>query len=192
MTKIRKIPKLKKKIRPSIGLFIITKEPGKNGRIVVILRRRGEIKFARNYWVKEPWAGAHVASTHGKSRWGETSDQTLWRKAEDQMGRDFCIQARLYERHLLLLSENKIKKGRTYGVCVHYKCIPSLKADSASAGFVAFPLSQICKIRTLTDEDRERPITDLHDIAMFADEIQALKSIKNNRQLLSFLVHYCK
>jgi hypothetical protein len=187
VAKTREIPKLNIEIRPSIGLYLITEEPGTGGEIVVILRRRGETKFDCDTWKGEPWAGAHVAPAHGKSRWKETPEQTLWRKAEDQMGQAFCRAARLRERSLFLLSENKEKKGRTYGVCVNYKCIRCLRSDSASAGFVAFPISEIHKIRELTLMDRETPITDIKDIAMFPDEIQALRAIEGNRQLLSFL-----
>jgi len=190
MSNIRKILSVKRKVRPSIGLFIITKEPGKKGRLVVMLRRRGLIKFKSDYWRHEPYAGAHVASAHGKTRWEETPKETLCRKTKEQLGEPFCHRAKLDDRQIYLLSEDIGRKAKTYGVCVHHNCIQNLFSDSSCAGFLPFPLSKIHTIRVLTMADRGKVITDLNDIAMFPDEIRALKKIRGNRQLLSFLYRH--
>ncbi len=190
MSYIRKILSAKGKVRPSIGLFIITKAPGEKGQLIVMLRRRGLVKFKSNYWRYEPYAGAHVASAHGKTRWEETPKETLCRKTKEQLGDFFCNIARLDDRQIHLLSKDIDRKAKTYGVCVHHNCIQYLFSDSSCAGFIPFPLSKIHTIRELTTADRGKVITDLNDIAMFADEIRALKAIRRNRQLLSYFNYH--
>ncbi len=184
---MNKKPKIKK-IKPSVGLILVAKEP-KTDRLIAVLRTRATIKFCE-VWEEHPWPRACQVSVHGKSLCWETPTQTLHRKAKEQLGERFYNIARLDDREFRLLVEDNRRKVKTYGLCVRQEYIRHIRTDSSSFGIRIFYLDQISKIRPLRRADRWKKITDLDEVAMFPDEIRALKKIRGNRQLLSFLYRH--
>lgn len=173
---------------PSVGLMIMTRV-SKRSPVVVVMRRRNKQKFNGGLLV-EPWAGALVATVHGKKKWKESSNQTLWRKAKEQLGDGFLNATRLEDRDIHLLYEENQKLVKTYGLCVRFSSVELIRFDTSTAGIELIPLSEIENIRSLTQSDRERPINNFNDYAMFEDEKNALIIARENKQLLSFLGRY--
>lgn len=177
----------KSKKMESTGLVIITRIPGPDKRrFGVVLRQRGKIDYAKN-WVNMPWAGAYQVSAHGKLRWGETHRQTIERKIKEQLGEGFLNSIRLDDRDPRILVDNKQSKVKTYSLCVMTECVSTIRQEVSCDGVIVFPLNEIGRIRKLTKEDRDKPITNPDEIAMFADEIKALREIiRRHHEILAF------
>jgi hypothetical protein len=188
---VAELEKSSEEIKPSVGLIIVTKGPQKSP-IMAILRRRGDTKYNGKIWVQEPWAGLCQATVHGKIKWEESPTHTLYRKAKDQLGECFFNSVKLDDREARLLINDNERRVKTYGLCVHPKCISHIRLDSSSAGIKRVYLDKLDEIRIATKADRNTPITDLNDIVMFEDEFMALQEIMKdeNRQLLSIMRHW--
>jgi hypothetical protein len=167
----------------STGLVIITRMPDK--RFGVVLRQRGKIDYKG--WIDMPWAGAYQVSAHGKLRWGETHRQTIERKIKEQLGEGFLNRIDLDNRDPRILVDDKRAKVKTYALCVMPECVSTIRQEVSCDGVIVFPLEERGRIRKLTKQDRDKPITDPNEIAMFRDEIRALNEIIRRRQeILAF------
>ena len=159
--------------RKSVGLIVLTRgSPG--GPLIAILRRRGKYKWQKRI-KRESYPGACQVTAHGKLKWGETSKETLWRKVKEELGDVFFNIAKLEDRDPRLLVDDKERMVKTYGVWVYPQCVERMFFDFSSGGIDYISLDEIDKIQELTKADKETGITDFNIIAMFPDEIKALK-----------------
>lgn len=179
-------PEFDNQVKPSVGLIIVTRE-SKKSPLVAVLRRRGEIKLSKSEWKKESWAGAYQATAHSRLKGLESHTDTLLRKVHDQLGSLFFNFTRIADREMIPLFNDTERKVKTYGLSVHPRSLNHISLGPTSAGIKLFPLDEVDRIRELRQEDRDVIITDSNDIAMFSDEILALRNIALNRQLLAFL-----
>ncbi len=174
----------KSKKEKSAGIVFITRMP--DGRFGVVLRQRGKIDYEKG-WTEMPWAGARQVSAHGKLRWQETHKQTLERKIKEQLGESFLNNIHLDDRDPRILVDDKRAKVKTYSLCIMPECIKMISQEASCDGIIVFPLDERGKIRKLTKKDRDKPITDPDEIAMFADEIKALHEIiRRRKEILAF------
>jgi 8-oxo-dGTP pyrophosphatase MutT (NUDIX family) len=164
--------------KQSVGLVVLTEIPSMGG-VVAILQRRG--KFNHEKMGPESWPGGCQVTCHGKvEEVDEGVLDALQREIEEEFGWDAVQEILPDPNQAILLSdeESESERALTYGVLVPPSGFlregkVSLNASSGGLDFVT--RDKVGQIQELRNFDKRTGVTDLNTIAMFSDEIEAVR-----------------
>lgn len=142
--------------------------------LVAVLQRRGE--FNPEKMDDESWPGACQVTSHGKLNDGEGWVDGLIREATEELGRG--IEIHLQNCNWATLREKKGKEhARTYGIIAPPHVLQDIRLEPVSGGMKILKRSELCHILDLrTNFNKTEGVRDRQVIAMFPDEIEAVKA----------------
>ncbi len=150
------------KKKKTVGLILIT-DTGK-----AVLQVRG---FNTEKNEQETYRGANQLTVHGNIKKGETEREALLRETKEELGGEF---AKLLQ-YQTLEELNKIKNDKisvtNFGFRITEKDLETIK----DAKIRLISKDDIVNIRKLKMSDRLSGIASADEIAMFSDDIEALK-----------------
>jgi ADP-ribose pyrophosphatase YjhB (NUDIX family) len=155
----------------SVGLVVITVIDGQK---VALLHKRGG--FNPEKMKPETWPGASQVSCHGKLRDGEDFKQGLYREAEEELGPLFVRKLEENEDQIILIYEKHTqdKSVKTFAVFMENPAfLKDIRLAGASGGILL--ADENTELRNLKNFDKKQGVTDNNVVAMFADEIQAVR-----------------
>lgn len=158
----------------SVGLVVLTDVPDMGGRVAV-LQRRGE--FNHEKMKPESFPGACQVTAHGKVEEGENRFEALGREFIEELGKAvgdliFRLGASPVELSRIVTEE---KEAVTYGALFPATFLQSVKLNPSSGGLVLLTEDKVDSIQDLGSFDKKEGVTDRRVIAMFPDEIEAVR-----------------
>ncbi len=162
----------------SVGLLVFTELP--NLGLCAVLQRRGEFNTEKT--APESWPGGCQVTAHGKLEEGENFEDAIRREIAEELGAGFFGQCypffgRLVEANR---SETPNKIVVTFAIRVDVSALKHIRLGPDSGGLVYFPLTRsISDITDLTAFNKTTGVPDRATIAMFNDEIEALRLARN-------------
>ncbi|MDP3999673.1 MAG: NUDIX domain-containing protein [bacterium] len=161
----------------SVGLVMITEIP-EMGRVAV-LQRRGE--FNHEKMGPESWPGGCQVTAHGKVEENETFERALFREIVEELGENLkhALMALRSSDDMPMREVMRSEKGRhekvTLAVKVPMDFLGYIRLGPSSGGLVLLPETRLDEIKWLTDFGKDVGVTDRRIIAMFPDEIEAVR-----------------
>jgi hypothetical protein len=161
----------------SVGLVLYTVVKGK---VVAVLHRRGGFTFTDELDVRdESWPGGCQVSSHGK--WkdgdGEGSIRTVLREIREELGDPTANLVAAQQVHLQVLStkDGETEAVTTYGLLVAnpQELLPYIRLSAESGGLVLVNRNQ--PLANLRDYPKAEGVTDRRVVALFPDEIEAVR-----------------
>lgn len=154
-----------------VGLLVIVKV-GNEG--MAVLQRRGE--FNHEKMGPESWPGGCQVTVLGGGRAGETPLQAMWREISEELGErvtDFMLLRNFLVK--LLDKEEGNQQKKIFGVIESNYLLTIIRLHPSTGGLVLLPESKVEEIQDLTQFDKKEGVTDRKVIAMFPDEIEAVR-----------------
>jgi hypothetical protein len=153
----------------SVGLIVMTRI-GPEKELFAVLSRRGSRNQEKG-WAPESYPGACQVTAHGKLKPDEDSKEGLLREVQEELGDVFrrCVM-----RHSIdaLVEGQKV----TYCVLVDSDALNFIRLHPSSGGLEFVKEDQIDDILDLSHFfTKAEGVDSLEIIAMFPDEIEALK-----------------
>ncbi|MFQ5661683.1 MAG: hypothetical protein ACE5F2_00310 [Candidatus Paceibacteria bacterium] len=160
--------------KKTVGLIILTNIPDPVGT-VAILQTRGKFNYEKRQ--PETYTGATQISVHGSLNENEGEFEALEREAREELG-DEIAQA-IESKKDKLIELNRVEKDNllnvNFGIVLPHEYLQKVKLHPSSGGLKLLPKSKIKEISELKESDRESGIQDGKQIAMFPDDIEAVK-----------------
>lgn len=161
----------------SVGLVVLTEIP--NIGVVALLRRRGKVNPEKEDF-RESYPGGCQVTCHGRAEEGESFENALFREMREEVG--FHLVDFPVRHQLVVLVDNPGEKEDviTYGAMIPwgdmiYALRSRIRLESSSGGLEFLLQSEVDNIQNLRDFDKRAGVTDLNVIAMFEDEIEAVR-----------------
>ncbi|MEK7551843.1 MAG: NUDIX domain-containing protein [Patescibacteria group bacterium] len=160
--------------KTSVGLVVLTKLPGMGG-VVAVLQVRGT--FNHEKMARESWPGACQVTCHGGAEEGEDTIKTLEREFEEECGIRFSDIAPYFRSAMTeLIRKDDDKPVVTYGLLIEDPSfLKVLKLNTSTGGIHLLQREQLNELIDLRTIDKVRGVTDRRTIAMFPDEIAAVR-----------------
>lgn len=160
--------------KKDIGLIVLvdTQERG----LVAVLQVRGNFNVEKNE--QETYVGASQLTAHGGINEGESKIDALLRETREELGEEFAnlIQGRTLDLKELNRVENENMSVVNFGLTVAKQDLEKIKIDERTGGSIRLVTKdEIDNIRELKASDRLNSIIDKNEIAMFPDDIGAVK-----------------
>ncbi len=160
----------------SVGLVVLTDIPGMG--VVAVLRRRGKINPEKDDF-HESYPGGCQVTCHGKVKpEDDKEDEALLREAGEEIGQEAAHKLLVQNRgRLTVLVDDREANAVTFGIFMpDPDFIHLIRLEVSSGGLELLPQSEIGNIRDLLrDFDKRTGVTDTNVIAMFPDEIKAVR-----------------
>ncbi len=141
------------------------------------MQRRG--KFNPETKTRESFAGACQITAHGKAKDTENAEQALYREIEEELGRSAMLTILNHWNQAVMLKklEEPEKQVLSYGLYLENPdIICNLTLTAGTGGLeIVDSTSFETRVKELTKADKALGITDTNTIAMFADEIEAVR-----------------
>ena len=183
----------------SVGLVVLTEVPGMG--VVALLRRRGKYNYEKEKeGFRESCPGSCQVTCHGKVKsWDEDGDliidrelgpddhmetdpEALFRELKEELGKTAgtdILKSTPDGGDPIVLMDDVESNAVTFGVFYPPKnlawLLQVIKLESSTGGLEFLPQSEVDNIRNLRDFDKDTGVTDLNIIAMFRDEIEAVR-----------------
>ncbi|HJO89638.1 MAG: NUDIX domain-containing protein [Candidatus Pacebacteria bacterium] len=162
------------KIKKTIGLIILTNIPDPVGA-VAILQTRGKFNYEKR--TPETYTSAMQISVHGSIEEDESEFEALIRETKEELGEE--IAQEIEGRYGELIELNRIEKDSlsnvNFGIVLPHEFLQKVKLHPSSGGLKLLPKEKVEEITELKKSDREHGIQDGKKIAMFPDDIEAVK-----------------
>lgn len=164
----------------SVGLVVLTEVPGLG--VVVVLQRRGKNnpeKFEEGK-INESYPGGCRVTCHGRVR-GIYCDErdALYRKSLEEIGKDasFFVLTFFNQFVELVRHEGDDESSVIFGFVVHngVEFLKKIRLHPSSGGLELLSQGEVRNIRNLGDFDKRVGVTDSGVIAMFPDEVEAVR-----------------
>jgi len=149
----------------SVGLLVMTRLPDYREK-VAILHRRGVLNENLRL---QSWAGGFQVTATGKVEEGEKEKQCLYREIGEEIGKA------LYPQNGKLVELFRNEERVIYGIYQDKVWVKNSRLSLASGGLVPVTKEVLPRIKNLLDFSKETGVKDRDVIAMFPDEITALK-----------------
>lgn len=162
------------KNKKSVGLIVITKHPQTSDPIAVLVRR-GKYNHEKG-WSKESYPGACQVTVHGKLESEESPIEALFREIREELGDVFLRIVKKLTDPPRLVWEDAEMGVRTYGVAVHHSALSFIALGPSSGGLQFVTCEEVKDILNLRTFDKSIGVKDVDTVAMFPDEIEALKA----------------
>lgn len=163
-----------------MGLVVLTEVPGNPGpALVAVLQRRGEWNTEK--MAPESYPGACQVTVHGKVEKGESPSSALFREIDQELGAEaleFLRRGALGPEHdfpELLKEETPDKLVITWGMKVPCELLRVIRLGPDSGGLRLLEREEVAFIANLNNFDKKEGVMDRTDVAMFPDEIEAVK-----------------
>ena len=163
----------KTKIKMSVGLVVVTHDL--NGNLVAVLQRRGPYNHEKA-WVRENYPGGCQVTVHGGVGEDETVDRALFRETVEELGPTFAHKC-LNCGHPLGGLTQVFNDGEvlTFARYVDRGELSHIRWGPSSGGIEFVSAEDIPDISDLGFYDKNLGVIHLNNIAMFPDEIRAVK-----------------
>lgn len=157
----------------SVGLIVTTEI---DGELVAILQVRGT--FNPEKMKPESWPGACQVTVHGGCNTGENESDALMRETDEELGNDatdFIIPC-LANAKIVFKAEDEKKAVTTTAMRVlNPDFLKAIRLHAGSGGIRLVSKDDLPKIQDLSKFDKTEGVIDRRVIAMFPDELEALK-----------------
>lgn len=163
------------KMSKSVGLIAAI---NKDGELQAILQKRPKFNGETNQ--PESYPGGCQVTCHGRLKEKESNIEALVREAEEELGGNFS-QVVIEHRDDLIKVHQKAKGDEeviTYGLLLKdEQDVQKIRPTDHVEKIIFFPLKDIDQIQNLKQFDRRGGVEDGAIVAMFEDEIKALKKL---------------
>lgn len=162
-------------IKRSVGLIVMTQIPG--GKLVAVLQRRGS--FNTEKMAPESYPNCLQVTCHGGVKEDESFEFGLEREIVEELGEVFAAKLKNWGNWLdepAVRFRNKKKEIATYGVFVPSEWLPLIRLGPDTGGLVYVAAKQVKEIVKITDEMKANGPEFARTMAMFKDDIGALKT----------------
>lgn len=158
----------------SVGVMVLLTDVPNMGR-AALLQRRGE--FNHEKMAPESWPGACQVTAHGKVEVYETCEQALYREISEELGALAVqvIRAQGAKVPEIYHHATDQKTVFTYGMVLPASLLKCVQLGPSSGGLVLMPENQVDIIQNLNLFDKTEGVRDRKIVAMFPDEIEAVK-----------------
>lgn len=161
-------------MKKTVGLIILTNIPDPVGT-VAILQTRGKFNYEKRQ--PETYTGATQISVHGSIEENESEFEALIRETKEELGSEIAEEIKTQKDNLIEL--NRIEKDNlsnvNFGIMLPHEFVQKVKLHPSSGGLKLLPKSKVEEIEELKESDREHGIENGKAVAMFQDDIEAVK-----------------
>lgn len=166
--------------RKIVGLIILTDLPGEGG-LVAVLQRRGISNHEKN-WERESRPGGYQVTAHGGLKGNEGFLEALKREVKEELGDRFFDEISLpywrFVDSLIVLVHDENDPERevlTYGIFLPNDVLKLIRLNPSTGGLRFISSGGVDSIVDLWGFDKIKGVEDSNIVAMFPDEIAALK-----------------
>lgn len=142
---------------------------------VAILQTRGKFNYEKR--TSETYTGATQITVHGSIKENEEESEALVREVKEELG--YEVGQEIESRKNELIELNRIEKDGlanvNFGIILPHEYLQKVKLPPSSGGLKLLPKEKIEEISVLKKSDREHGIQDGKVIAMFPDDIEAVR-----------------
>lgn len=139
--------------------------------LVAVLQRRGE--FSHDKMGLESYPGACQVTIHGAVEGSESVFEAIYRESSEELGVGITVVA--FPKEVLSLINDEKKKIVTYGLLQPPELLKGIRLGPSSGGLGLLTESEVDKIVDLRKFDKQTGVIDRTIVAMFPDEIEAVK-----------------
>jgi len=160
--------------KQAVGLFVFTELPEMG--LVAVLQRRGE--FNHEKMGPESFPGGCQATAHGGVNEGESIQEALYREIREELGESFLIWLLAHPGTILTLGtfENERTVNTNFFTLVPADLLKKIRLEVASGGITLIRERDLQSVEPLEGFDRKVGVTDRRVLALFSDDIAALRS----------------
>ena len=161
----------------AVGIIFMTMIPAISEEVFAILQRRGRWNYERAFG-PESWPGICQVSAHGRVREGEHLFNALHRECEEELGSYAADLVSRNKNDIVKVGDHKTKDKEvtTYALKIRWTDLNRMKINPSSAGLEFVSASQLPKVIDAPKHfKKETGVADIRTIAMFPNEIEALK-----------------
>lgn len=155
-------------IKKTVGLILIT-NTGK-----AVLQTRGNFNIEKNKL--ETYIGASQLTVHGSVEGNETEKEALLRETKEEFGKEFANLVQELPLEEINRVENKNIAVANFGFRIAEEDLKKIKIDKRTGASIRLiskdEISKICELKL---SERLSGVENKNDIAMFPDDIQAVR-----------------
>jgi len=165
----------KKKV---VGLLCLTELPAeKGGELAAILQVRGDYNHEREG--PESFAGGCQVTVNGSKMKNESDQDAILREAKEELGETFSLELwtnpDLDEIRFINRKETDRVVVVNYVLKIPYNFLENIELGQSVGGVRFLKQSELAKVQELDAFDRDVGVTDDNVIALFTDQIEALR-----------------